>query len=123
MKEIVKSLKAVADETRLKLLMLLAARPCCVCELAEVLNMSQPTITRHLQKLLDAGFLKTKKCENFQIYWIEPKEPKLKQLLDMVLSRVREEEEIEELLTALEQSRRREEILKKCGKGASYGLG
>lgn len=122
MEKVVQHLKALADETRLKLLTLLAERPCCVCELAEVLNMSQPTITRHLQKLLDAGFLKTKKCENFQIYWIEPRGTKLKQLLDMVLSIVKEEMEIEALLETLKRSRRREEVLKKCYEGASYGL-
>ena len=85
MGNVVQHLKALADETRLKLLTLLAERPCCVCELAEVLNMSQPTITRHLQKLLDAGFLRTKKCENFQIYWIEPRGKKKRRSSQKVL--------------------------------------
>ena len=123
MSKLVDCLKALADGTRVKILAMLAERPCCVCELAEVLGMSQPTITRHLQKLVGAGVLKVRKCENFQIYWIEPEEEVLKELLSVVLGEVRKESEVKTLLKLLEQSKRREEIFRKCGKGViAYGL-
>jgi ArsR family transcriptional regulator len=31
--------------------------PVCVCELVEPLGLSQPTVSHHLKKLLDAGLL------------------------------------------------------------------
>jgi len=43
--------KAFADETRLRILNLLAQRPHCVCEFQHILRVPQPTISRHLAYL------------------------------------------------------------------------
>jgi ArsR family transcriptional regulator, arsenate/arsenite/antimonite-responsive transcriptional repressor len=43
--------KAFADETRLRLLNLLAQRPHCVCEFQCTLRVPQPKISRHLAYL------------------------------------------------------------------------
>ena len=43
--------KAFADETRLRILNLLAQRPYCVCEFQSVLRVPQPKISRHLAYL------------------------------------------------------------------------
>ena len=48
---------ACADETRLRLLVLLAERELCVCELVEVLEMPQGKISRHLAVLRRAGLV------------------------------------------------------------------
>jgi ArsR family transcriptional regulator len=53
-------LKAVADPTRLQLLSLVGAAgegEACVCDLTEVLGLTQPTISHHLKVLVDAGLL------------------------------------------------------------------
>lgn len=53
-------LKALSDPTRLRLLSHVAAQGCdavCACDLTEVLDISQPTISHHLKKLVDAGLL------------------------------------------------------------------
>jgi DNA-binding transcriptional ArsR family regulator/SAM-dependent methyltransferase len=52
----VNSLKAAADPTRLRLLALLAAGEATVGELVEVLEQSQPRVSRHLKILAQAGF-------------------------------------------------------------------
>lgn len=44
-------LKAVADESRLKLLGLLASNKYSVGQLAELLNLKEPTVSHHLAKL------------------------------------------------------------------------
>jgi ArsR family transcriptional regulator len=51
--------KALADPHRVKILNLLAtsAEPVCVCEFTEPLGLSQPTVSHHLKKLMDAGLL------------------------------------------------------------------
>ncbi len=35
----------------------LSIQPVCVCELIEPLGLSQPTVSHHLKKLVDAGLL------------------------------------------------------------------
>lgn len=50
--------KSLSDETRLGVLMLLAAEgELCVCELTEALDVSQPKISRHLALLRQQGMI------------------------------------------------------------------
>jgi ArsR family transcriptional regulator, arsenate/arsenite/antimonite-responsive transcriptional repressor len=51
--------KALADPHRVKIVNLLAIspEPVCVCEFTGPLGLSQPTVSHHLKKLLDAGLL------------------------------------------------------------------
>lgn len=52
--------KVLADPTRLRLLSHIAARGCesvCACELLDVVDISQPTVSHHLKRLVDAGLL------------------------------------------------------------------
>lgn len=43
--------KALGDETRIRVLRLLANRPLCVCDLAFLLGMSLPAVSHHLRIL------------------------------------------------------------------------
>ena len=51
--------RALADPARVRIVNLLATtgEPVCVCELIEPLELSQPTVSHHLKKLIDAGLL------------------------------------------------------------------
>jgi ArsR family transcriptional regulator len=50
--------KCLADDTRLKSLLLLAGgKPLCVCELMLALDLSQPKVSRHLAELRDCGIV------------------------------------------------------------------
>src|SRR5919112_2366029 len=51
--------KALGDPARVRIVNLLATsgEPVCVCNLIEPLGLSQPTVSHHLKKLLDAGFV------------------------------------------------------------------
>ena len=51
--------KALADSHRVKIVNLLATSPdpVCVCEFTGPLNLSQPTVSHHLKKLVAAGLL------------------------------------------------------------------
>jgi ArsR family transcriptional regulator len=51
--------KALADPARVRIVNALAtnAGPVCVCELIEPLALSQPTVSHHMKKLLDAGIV------------------------------------------------------------------
>jgi ArsR family transcriptional regulator len=57
--DLARSLKALADPTRLRLISIVAAsvgEEACVCDLTEPVGLSQPTVSHHLKILVDAGF-------------------------------------------------------------------
>ena len=57
MKAPAKLFKALSDETRLRILALLSHGELCVCDLMEVLNLPQSTVSRHLAHLRNAGLV------------------------------------------------------------------
>jgi ArsR family transcriptional regulator len=52
-----KFFKIFADKNRLRILTLLQQRKMCVCELAFVLQVTQPSISRHLKKMKESGLI------------------------------------------------------------------
>ncbi len=69
MKILLKSLKALADGNRLRILRLLMDRPRCVCELQAALGIAQPTVSKHLSILEEAGWVdKQRHARNFIFY-------------------------------------------------------
>jgi ArsR family transcriptional regulator len=71
MRDIVKAMKALSDETRLRILNLLMERECCVCEVMQALDISQTRASRNLSALYDAGFLKLRKDGLWSLYSID----------------------------------------------------
>ena len=71
MRDIVKATKALSDETRLRILSLLLVRECCVCEVMQVLDVSQTRASRNLNLLYDAGFLKVRREGLWAYYSID----------------------------------------------------
>ena len=61
MKTTTKLFKALSDETRLRILKMLEARPLCVCEIQHVLKGSQPNVSHHLKTLSEAGLVESRK--------------------------------------------------------------
>ena len=61
MKDVIKAMKALSDETRLRILYILLERDFCVCEVMQALNISQSRASRNLGILEDAGFLKSRR--------------------------------------------------------------
>jgi ArsR family transcriptional regulator len=53
----VDTLKAAAESSRLRILLMLSRGDLTVSDLTEVLNQSQPRVSRHLKLLLDAGLI------------------------------------------------------------------
>jgi len=49
--------KALADETRLRILHLLTEEERCACRIQEVFGCSQPTISYHMRLLTEAGLV------------------------------------------------------------------
>ncbi|MCC6497891.1 MAG: metalloregulator ArsR/SmtB family transcription factor [Propionibacteriaceae bacterium] len=67
-------LKALADPVRLRLLRLVAESPdttACACHLPTALGISQPTLSHHLKKLVDAGLLVREQRGRWAHYQLE----------------------------------------------------
>lgn len=60
--------KAFSDETRLRILNLLAQRDHCVCEFQAILRVPQPRISRHLAYLRRYGLVDVSKCGKWAMY-------------------------------------------------------
>ena len=62
--------KALADPARVRIVNLLATspEPVCVCEFTKPLGLSQPTVSHHLKKLLDAGLLEREQRGTWAYY-------------------------------------------------------
>ena len=62
--------KALADPHRVKIINLLATSPdpVCVCEFTGPLGLSQPTVSHHLKKLVQAGLLQREQRGTWAYY-------------------------------------------------------
>ena len=74
MDQLLASLRATAEPTRLRLLALAARGAFCVMEFTEILGQSQPRLSRHLKLLGDAGLLERGR-EGAQVWFALPAGP------------------------------------------------
>ena len=65
--------KALADPTRVAIVNRLASgEKCCVCDLTDVFELSQPTVSHHLRILREAGLVEAERRGTFAYYWLVP---------------------------------------------------
>jgi ArsR family transcriptional regulator len=69
--------KAMADPARIQLLHMLklAEEPICVCDFTAALELGQPTISHHLAKLKEAGFVNSEKRGIWSFHQLNPAMP------------------------------------------------
>ena len=68
MKQYIDLFKALSDETRLRIMILISEKELCVCQIEAALELSQVKISRHLRILKDAGLLKDRR-DGLWIYY------------------------------------------------------
>lgn len=61
MKEFIRVMKALCDPSRVMILKMLNRRELCVCEIQAGLGLAQPTVSKHLKILEDAGLVEKRK--------------------------------------------------------------
>jgi ArsR family transcriptional regulator len=71
-KNIVAFSRALADPTRWRIVRLVMDDALCVCELADILEMPQSSVSSHVQVIRKAGLLESEKCEKWTYFRIEP---------------------------------------------------
>jgi len=57
MKDFIRVMKALSDPNRVKILKMLGKKELCVCEITAVLGLAQPTVSKHLKVLENAGLV------------------------------------------------------------------
>jgi ArsR family transcriptional regulator len=62
--------RALGDPARVRIVNVLATsdEPVCICELVEPLGLSQPTVSHHMKKLLDAGLVEREQRGKWAFY-------------------------------------------------------
>lgn len=76
MKKVLRILKLLSDETRLRIVMILMRRELCVCQIMAVLGISQPLISRNLALLDDAGLLNERREGKLVFYSLKKDLPR-----------------------------------------------
>ncbi len=68
MKTFIRVMKALSDPNRVRVLKLLQAGELCVCEIQNVLELAQSTVSKHMKILEDAGLVDRKRQGTWMIY-------------------------------------------------------
>lgn len=70
MKNLVVFSRALADSTRWRIVRLVLEDALCVCELADIMEMPQSSVSSHVQVIRRAGLLESEKCEKWTYFRI-----------------------------------------------------
>ena len=73
MKNLVKIFKALSDPNRIRILKMLEVRPLCVCEITDILNLANSTVSKHLSILKDVELIDDKKEGKWVNYHLNEK--------------------------------------------------
>jgi ArsR family transcriptional regulator len=93
---------ALADRTRLRLLNLMNGKEVCVCYFVEILEQSQPKISRHLAYLRRAGLIAARREGKWIHYKIVvPKHAGAARILNETLAVLREDKAMQADLSRL----------------------
>jgi ArsR family transcriptional regulator, arsenate/arsenite/antimonite-responsive transcriptional repressor len=86
--------RALADQTRLRILHLLQSGELCVCHLVSVLDVPQPKASRHLAYLRRVGLVVARKEGQWMHYSLTPARTKAHAMLLECLSQCYQEERV-----------------------------
>ena len=85
MSVMVRLLKLLSDTTRLRVLLLIARRELCVCQIMGVTGVSQPLISRNLSLLSRSGLVIERKEGKLVFYSLDPEMPEpYRKLMDLL---------------------------------------
>ena len=108
MKEFIKVMKALSDPNRVKIVKMLQHKTMCVCEMREALQIAQPSVSKHLKILEEAGLVSNRKDGQWVDYYLSNgnSSPYVASLLGNLKHWLESENEIAELTNKLPHIRR-----------------
>lgn len=102
MKTILNILKALSDETRLRIINLLYERELCVCDIMETLKISQTKASRHLSYLKNTRLVEDRKFAQW-VHYSLIKDSNFKFIDSLVFNNLRNLEQFKDDLKSLEE--------------------
>ncbi|NLT72208.1 MAG: winged helix-turn-helix transcriptional regulator [Verrucomicrobiaceae bacterium] len=100
--------RALADPTRCRIIRLVIDEALCVCELADILEMPQSSVSSHVQIIRKAGMLDSEKCEKWTYFRIEPAYRRLLRNMEKFFDPLGKETENEDAKKAAARLKQRE---------------
>ena len=110
MKDFIRVMKALSDPNRVKVVKMLQQKEMCVCEIQESLGLAQPTVSKHLKILEDAGlvqFTKNGLWVNYRLIG-DDANPYAAEMLRQMDKWLGDDVEIRQMLNRLPEIRREE---------------
>ncbi len=105
-------LRILADPTRLKLLKLVLREELCVCELVEILRITQPAVSQHMVKLKLLGLVRERRAGLWTYYRAD--HAKVEAALERVVNLLHAD--VEELPDMAPEWQRRQQIAPGAGR-------
>jgi len=114
MKDFVRVMKALSDPNRIAIIKMLQHKSMCVCEMQAALKIAQPTVSKHLKVLEDAGLVISRKDGVWVDYQLADgsRSPYVASLLGNLRHWLEDDSRVDEILKKLPDIRR-EDICKK----------
>ena len=110
MKQLTKVMKALSDPNRVKIIKLLQQKVMCVCELQGALGIAQPSVSKHLKILEEAGLVDYRKEGLWVNYYLADgkSSPYAASLLGNLRHWLNEEPEVSDLIRTVPYLNREE---------------
>ena len=70
MKTLIRVMKALSDPSRTRIIKLLQYNDLCVCDITNRIGLAQPTISKHLKQLENAGLVVSRRSGKTVVYRI-----------------------------------------------------
>lgn len=106
MEHTIKLLKVFSDKNRIRIIHLLSVRKMCVCELAFILGVSQPSISRHLKKMKEVGIVGDEQDGFWTNYFLVECSVEAKGFMDCLNNLLKDKPELKEDVARVKQIKR-----------------
>lgn len=97
MENVIHVMKALADRSRLRILMMLRRHELCVCQIVEVLGLANSTVSKHLAVLNQARLVDQRKDSRWVYYRLpdpQKSDVHVAQAIGYVVARLKDNEQI-----------------------------
>ena len=111
MNQLINVFKILSDETRLRIVVLLAQQELCVCQLCGILDVTQPKVSKNLSKLRDMNLVVDDRKEKFVYYRLKTNNAVLTNSIENILKSM---EEYPQLITDKNRLKDKEKYLNQC---------
>ncbi len=103
MKQFIRTMKALSDPNRVRVLKLLERGELCVCEIQNLLGLAQSTVSKHMKLLEDACLVERKRQGTWILYSLaeESDSPYAQSMLAQLRNWLDDDAELQKMITAL----------------------